>query len=370
MSVPINVNGLIYDFRSIPVIVGSLYGGPLVTILLFCVIIIYRFILGNPNEIFYVISILPSFLIVFFTLKKYHPLKMHYKILVAVILCTLMKAITFTIYLTFIHRLDLLVNSPIDTLQTYLIQGVIIGVCVYLIEILNKYYQMQDEVYKSEKIKMVSEMAAAVAHEIRNPLTTVRGFIQLLGEANEEKEKIELYQKICLEELNRADLIITDYLSLAKTGTETIENINLSDEISYLSNVLLTYANYNNIKINVSVLEDQELYIFGDRYKFRQALINIGKNAIEAMHDGGILAITLQQQNESAVLSIQDNGIGMTPDQIKKLGTPYYSTKEKGTGLGTMVSFAIIKKMHGIIDIKSEVGEGTKYTFTFPKMKV
>jgi two-component system sporulation sensor kinase B len=366
MSFPINLNGLIYDFRSVPVIIGSLYGGPIVSILLFCTLVLYRYILGNPNNLFYIISILPIILIVNFALRRFSPTKVYQKIIVAISLCTLMKLITMTLYLSFIGRLDLLVNHPIETLETYFIQGLIIGVCVYLIEMLYKYFYLQDEVYKSENIKMVSEMAASVAHEIRNPLTTVRGFIQLLGTANLDKEKKEYYQKICIDELNRAELIITDYLSIAKPDPEMIENININDEIKYLSNVLMTYANFNNIEINAIISEDHELHIIGDRYKFRQALINVGKNGIEAMPNGGVLEIKANKLDRNVVISISDTGIGMAPEQIKRLGTPYYSTKEKGTGLGTMVSFVIIKKMNGQIDIKSKLGKGTEYTFIFP----
>ncbi len=366
MLFPIHLNGLIYDFRSIPFIIGSLYGGTLVSILLYCTLVLYRYILGNPNNLLYVISLLPSLFIVLFTIKRFSTLKVYQKIIVSVILCTLMKLITFTLYLTFTGRLTMLVSNVIDTLETYFLQGLIIGVCVYLIEFLNKYFQLQDEFYKSEKINMVSEMAASVAHEIRNPLTTVRGFIQLWGTTNVDTEKREYYQKICLDELNRAELIITDYLSLAKPDPEMIENIDVKDEINYLSNVLLTYANYNNIRINTVLSEEHELYIKGDRYKFRQAFINIGKNGIEAMHNGGILEIKASKWNENVVMIISDTGTGMTPEQIKRLGTPYYSTKEKGTGLGTMVSFAIIKKMNGKIDIKSELGKGTEYIFSFP----
>jgi two-component system sporulation sensor kinase B len=225
---------------------------------------------------------------------------------------------------------------------------------------------MQEEVIKSEKIIIVSEMAAAVAHEIRNPLTVVRGFIQLLGTEELDKDKKNYYQKICLEELDRAQLIISDYLSLAKPDPEIIESINVNDEISYLSNVLLTFANYNNIQIIVALSEDSPLLIVGDRYKFRQALINIGKNAIEAMNNGGILEIKTNKINDHILMVISDTGIGMTSEQIKRLGIPYYSTKEKGTGLGTMVSFGIIKKMNGKIEIKSELGRGTEYKLIFP----
>jgi two-component system sporulation sensor kinase B len=355
-----------YDFRSVPVIIGALYGGPIVSILLFCTLVLYRYILANPNNLLYCISILPILLIVNFALRRFSPLKVYQKIIVSVILCTFMKLITISLYLSFIGKLNLLINHPIETLKTYFIQGVIIGLCVYLIEMLNKYFHLQDEVYKSEKIKMVSEMAASVAHEIRNPLTTVRGFIQLLGSANLEKDKKEYYQKICLDELNRAELIITDYLSIAKPDPEMIENITINDEINYLSNVLMTYANFNNIEINAILSEDLELHIIGDKYKFRQALINVGKNGIEAMPNGGVLEIKAKKLDKNIVISISDTGIGMAPEQIKRMGTPYYSTKEKGTGLGTMVSFLIIKKMNGQIDIKSKLGKGTEYTFIFP----
>lgn len=369
MRLPFEINGLVYDFRSIPVIIGSLYGGPLVSVLLYVVLVLYRFTLGNPYNLLYAFAVLPSLFIVLFALRRYKTLQVYKKIIVAIVLCSLMKMTVFSFYLAYLNQFHRVFNSIIDTVQTYLVQAVIIGICVYLIEMLNKYYQMQQEVYKSEKIKMVSEMAAAVAHEIRNPLTTVKGFIQLLGESNGDKDKTEFYQKICLEELSRADLIITDYLSLAKADPDMVEKINVNEEISYLSNVLLTYANFNNIHLQTSFAENEELYIIGDRYKFRQALINIGKNAIEAMSDGGTLKLSVNKIGEDVVLSISDTGVGMTPGQIERLGTPYYSTKEKGTGLGTMVSFAIIKKMHGKIDIKSEVGKGTEYKFAFPEAK-
>ncbi|NOU96937.1 two-component sensor histidine kinase [Paenibacillus sp. LMG 31456] len=365
MSFPLTISGMVYDFRSIPLVLGALYGGLEVSILLFATLITYRHILGSPVNLLYAVATVPGFTILALSHRKYTYLKLYQKIITAVILCTLFKLITFSIYYTFTQNIKFLFHSVITTFETYLLQGLIIGVCVYLIEFLNKYFHMQEEVVKSEKMKIVSDMAASVAHEIRNPLTTVRGFIQLFGAQNLEEKKKILYQRICLEELDRAQLIITDYLSLAKPDPEIIEKINIKDEISYMSNVLLTYANYNHIEINEIVSENDDLFIIGDRYKFRQALINIGKNAIEAMDNKGVLEIKVIKINHHVEIIISDTGVGMTADQIKRLGTPYYSTKEKGTGLGTMVSFGIIKKMNGKIDIKSEVGKGTQYTLIF-----
>ncbi|MDF2678990.1 MAG: histidine kinase [Brevibacillus sp.] len=368
MSFPVNLHGLLYDFRSIPLILGSLYGGPIVSLFLYVTVASFRFAMESPYPLIYLVSVIPSFAFVLFLQRGYHARKLYQKILMAILLCTSIKLIIFSVYLSLTNQLEMLFNQPITTLETYLLQALIIGVCVYLIEFLNRYYHMQEEMIRSEKSKIVSEMAAAVAHEIRNPLTTVRGFIQLFGTDDLDKQKREFYQKICLEELDRAQLIITDYLSLAKPDPEIIETITINDEINYLSNVLLTYANYNNIQINRILPESHLLRIVGDRYKFRQALINIGKNAIEALPDGGILEMQAACRNDQAVIIIRDNGIGMTPEQIKRLGTPYYSTKEKGTGLGTMVSFGIIKKMNGKIEITSELGVGTEYTLIFPRV--
>nr|WP_301172929.1 sensor histidine kinase [Brevibacillus nitrificans] len=367
MSFPVKVNEITYDFRSVPLAIASLYGGPVVSILLYVTLLIYRFLLGNPNNALYALSILPSFVLVLLLYKNYPYQKLYQKIAVAILLCTAIKLTTFSTYF-FITQgsLQQVMQQPLATLNTYILQAVIIGVCVYAIEFLQSYFYMQEEVIKSEKTKIVSDMAASVAHEIRNPLTTVRGFIQLLAADDVDKQKKQFYQRICLEELDRAQLIISDYLSLAKPDPESMEIISVHEEITYLSNLLITYANYNNIQIHKALPEDQSLQIIGDRYKFRQALINIGKNAIEALRDGGTLEIKASKKNDHIIINLNDTGIGMTAEQIKRLGTPYYSTKEKGTGLGTMVSFGIIKKMNGKIEITSEPGKGTEYKLIFP----
>lgn len=369
MSFPVSLNGLTYDFRSIPLVIGSLYGGPRVSLLLFITLILNRHLMGSPHNLIYAISLLPNYIMVLLLKRGYGSLKLYQKIVVAIVLCTSIKLVTFMLYLSMTEELSRLFYQPITTIQTYLLQALIAGLCVYLIEFLNTHFRMQEEMITSEKSKIVSDMAAAVAHEIRNPLTTVRGFIQLLGDDDLDRQKKLFYQNICLDELDRAQLIITDYLSLAKPDPETIEQIILKEEISHLTNLLLTYANYKNIQVFEIIPEEPSLRIMGDRYKFRQALINIGKNAIEALHGGGILEIKAYGENEQVIVAIRDTGVGMTPEQVKRLGTPYYSTKEKGTGLGTMVSFEIIKKMNGKIEITSELGTGTTFKLFFPKIE-
>jgi len=364
MLFPLDLGGLIYDFRSIPLTLGALYGGVPVASLLFLTLINVRFHIG-PNGLLYALSVVPAYTLVIFARRKYEALPLYQKIALSIALCSLIKLLTITAYLLLTDQIELLANNPVSTLETYAIQGVAVAFCVYLIEFLNRYFRMQEEILKSEKMKIVSDMAASVAHEIRNPLTTVRGFIQLLGSEETNAERRDYYKKICLEELDSAQLIISDYLTLAKPDPENIENIDVNQEITYLSNVLLTYANFNNVQIHVT-LNESNLRIVGDRYKLRQAFINIGKNAIEAMPNKGTLEFKVNKEDGRIVIRIIDTGIGMSQEQIGRLGTPYFSTKEKGTGLGTMVSFGIIKKMDGKIDVASELGQGTSYTISFP----
>lgn len=370
MCFPVKFNGISYDFRSIPLAIGSFYGGGVVTLLLFGSVVIGRYFLGSPDNMLYALSIVPTCLIVFFIQRYYITASFRRKVAIAVAVCSLIKLVTLSLFLTFTGRPEQLLDRPLHTLALYSAHGVMVWGFVSLNEFLKRHYHMREEVEKSEKLRLVSDIAASVAHEIRNPLTAVRGFIHLLGASNVQADKREFYKGICFSELDRAEQIISDYLSLARTDPDSMELIDVNSEVNYLSNILMTYANLNNVTLTVLLSKDISLSTMGDRSKFRQALINIGKNAIEAMPEGGTLTLKSGRQGDKATVSICDTGSGMTPDQMKRLGTPYYSTKEKGTGLGTMISFSIIKKMDGIIDIKSEVGKGTEFTLVFPRFKV
>ncbi|RJX40128.1 hypothetical protein D3P09_12230 [Paenibacillus pinisoli] len=369
MCFPVKIIGFNYDFRSIPLTIGSLYGGGAIALLLYGTLIMTRYLLDSPDNLLYALSILPTYLIVYIAIRKFQQASLVWKLAWAVILSILIKLITLILFLTITNQYSYLLNQPLQLLTTYAMQALIVGVTVYAIEFLNRHYHMQEEVVKSEKMRLVSDMAASVAHEIRNPLTAVRGFIHLLGSPGIQADKKEFYKNICFSELDRAEHIIADYLSLARTDPELMEAINVNVEVEYLSNILLTYANFNNVNLSVQLAKGDAPLTMGDRYKFRQALINIGKHAIEAMPNGGMLELATECRNDIATVTIRDTGSGMTGDQLKRLGTPYYSTKEKGTGLGMMISFSIIKKMNGKIDVRSEVGKGTRFTLAFPRHK-
>ena len=240
----------------------------------------------------------------------------------------------------------------------------IIGTSVILRDV-TETKKLHDEMKKLGELKTVSQMAASISHEVRNPLTVVRGFNQLLKNHDLTEEQKELYIQLSLEELDRAESIIADYLTFAKPSLEHLKPLDVSKEIDYIVQVLNPYATMSNIFIQVE-REDDPLHIFGESKELRQSLINIMKNGIESMEPGGTLFIHVKKAKENAVIVIKDTGKGMSTKQIEKLGTPYYSTKDKGTGLGTMVAFSIIKAMQGEIEVESEIGKGTSFTISIP----
>lgn len=258
------------------------------------------------------------------------------------------------------------------------IEGRVVSIAVYMRDITDRKLleerlermalvrTFSNELSKVEHLQTVSQLAASISHEVRNPLTVTRGFIQLLRDTVVSEEKKEQYINISLAELDRAEHIITDYLNFAKPSMQNAELLELNRELEYIVQVIQPYASMGNIGVHTIKDDEKDIYILGQGKKFHQSLINIIKNGIEAMEQGGDLTIRLTEKDDKAVIVIQDTGKGMSAEQIRMLGTPFYTTKEQGTGLGMMVSFSIIKAMEGECEVESTPGRGTCFTITFP----
>jgi len=221
-----------------------------------------------------------------------------------------------------------------------------------------------NELQRSEKIELISHLAASIAHEVRNPLQVTRGFLQLIGtKSKEPKEKN--YMTLAIDELDRASEIITDFLTFAKPDMGDVMHLNLSTEIQKIVAILAPFATMSGGSIKMSI--DSDLVVKGNSSRFKQALINIIKNSIEAFGENGEIQITATRTStNSLVLKIKDNGEGIDPEDLKRLGEPYYSKKTKGTGLGLMVTYRIIEAMNGEIKFNSVKGFGTEVCITMP----
>ncbi|PYE48562.1 HAMP domain-containing histidine kinase [Paenibacillus barcinonensis] len=221
-----------------------------------------------------------------------------------------------------------------------------------------------NELQRSEKMEIISELAASVAHEVRNPLQVTRGFLQLMTEQEDNKNKG--YVRIALEELDRASGIITDFLTFAKPEFDHIVSLNISNEFDHIEGILVPMANLEGGKITTDI--PPNLHIRGNSSKFKQAFINIIKNSIEALQGGqGQIDIWAYSQEGKVKVHVRDNGEGMSEEALSRLGEPYFSNKIKGTGLGMMVTFRIVEAMNGQISFTSTKGVGTEAVVSFPE---
>jgi len=221
---------------------------------------------------------------------------------------------------------------------------------------------VNQELARLERLNMVGEMAAGIAHEVRNPLTTVKGFLQLLTSKDNTKEYREFYD-LMIEELDRANSIISDFLNLARDQTTDYKLTDISEMVRSLSPLLTADALIQDKEI---VLElEQVPDILGNKNELRQLLLNIVRNGLEAMPVGTTLTIQTFKLDDFIILRVCDQGVGIDPVIFKKLGTPFLTTKEQGTGLGLAICQGIAVRHHAVIDYES-TPSGTTVTVKFP----
>ncbi|WP_258881688.1 sensor histidine kinase [Paenibacillus sp. sptzw28] len=223
--------------------------------------------------------------------------------------------------------------------------------------------KMEELLRRSEKLTTVGQLAAGVAHEIRNPLTTLRGFLQLQLETNKLNTR---HIDIMLSELDRINLIVSEFLILAKPQASRFEEKDVRFILGDVISLLDSQAHLCDVVFETR-FSIEPCLISCEENQLKQVFINVLKNAIEAMPSGGRVQIHVDCKGDQHVsVSIIDEGIGIPEDMISKLGDPFFTGKETGTGLGIMVSQRIIQSHQGTMDIKSKVNEGTKVTIRLP----
>jgi two-component system, sporulation sensor kinase B len=219
----------------------------------------------------------------------------------------------------------------------------------------------------SEKLESISHLCSALAHEVRNPMTVAKGFLQLISTNNFIDEKIKEYVLIAISEIDQAENIIRNFLTYAKPKQEQIQNLCLAEEIKKVLLILEPLANQNSVELRFDCHSFG--IIHGESTLIQQCLLNICKNAIEAMEKGGTLAICIREDAHYIYLDIQDTGVGMSEEQLEQLGKPFFSTKgDKGTGLGLLASYGILEKFNAEVKVRSKKNVGTIFSLSFPLM--
>lgn len=225
----------------------------------------------------------------------------------------------------------------------------------------------ENELKRLSNLELIGQMAAGISHEIRNPMTTVRGFLQLLTD-NKDLQQYNTYFELMIDELDRANCIITEFLSMGNTRSSDLKMQDLNEIICDISPLLEIDTFNQNKFIQFETRSIPEMSL--NRDEIRQLLINLCRNGLEAMESGKMLSIrTYMEDEKTVVLEIEDQGEGMDEEVLKKIGTPFYTTKDNGTGLGLGVSYAIAARHNAKIEVQSSK-EGTIFSVKFHHEKI
>lgn len=352
------------ELRIIPLLLGTLYGGYWPGIFLSALIIFYRISngisIGFYNTFFVLLLSLP--VILFFQIS-FAQSKKEIRVKIAV-------GLAFYYCVTGIVLFGILRGFNLESLKVQLIHLVFVLVITWsftlLIETIREIHQMRIEMQNTEKFRVISELTSVFAHEIRNPMQVTRGFLQLLDDPDLPDKKKE-YIQLSIEELDRANAIINDFLAVGKPAINNNERMNVGYQLQRVVNIIQSYALNHHVEIKTEILAN--CWIYANPQKLNQSFINILKNAIESMPNGGTVWITCTQTNNGFIeINFKDQGIGMTKTQMDRLGSPYYTLKESGTGLGMMVTFQIVRSFKGEIQVHSEEGKGTEFIIRLPQV--
>jgi len=217
---------------------------------------------------------------------------------------------------------------------------------------------VEKEMARLDGLNLIGEMASGIVHEVRNPMTTIRGFLQISKDVPSPE-----FIDIMLEELDRAHNIISEFLSVSKTNNTKRISKDLNVIIENLFPLIQAKAMYSNHQVCLDLNDCFELKI--NEREIRQLILNLSLNGLDAMSSGGTLTIKTYQQDNEVVLAIQDEGKGIKQEIINKIDKPFFSTKENGTGLGLSICQKIVSKHDAIMDIKTS-NEGTIFFVHFP----
>jgi len=221
--------------------------------------------------------------------------------------------------------------------------------------------QLESEMVRLDCLHLVGELAASIGHEVRNPMTTVRGLLQLLG-AQEEHSRNKKYFDLIIEEIDRANSMISEMLFLAKDRVVELKEQSLNKILETMLPLIRADAVKTGCTVKVELNQIPELFL--DEKEIRQVILNLARNGFEAMSSGGQLTIRTFTEDSEVVLSVQDVGKGIAADALEKIGKPFFTTKEKGTGLGLAVCYSIANRYNATIKVETGSG-GTTFFIRF-----
>ncbi|GIO92766.1 sporulation kinase [Paenibacillus lactis] len=356
--------GLIFDIRYVIMFFGILSGGLTTGWILLVEFMIYRLYIGGTGVIDAIIILVITFPLSVMLASVYQ--RTRHRLWIVFTAGISFSFIPLTVL--YITKPDYIMNQLVFNILAIPVQNSL-GIWL-LITLFNKSVtdkELSLKYIQNEKAEAVNHVAASLAHEVRNPLTTVLGFLQLMKSGTFSPEKMNRFLEISMEEIRRTEQILSEYLSISKPAASLQQRLELISQMQAVVEVMTSYANMNNVALHVRCPQTP-IFISGSTAELKQLLVNFIKNAIEASKDvtKGTVEISIREEPPHVVIQIEDNGIGMTEEQLNRLGSIYYSTKMNGTGLGLTFSYQAIRAMNGSVSVSSEPLSGTTFLIRLP----
>ncbi len=226
-------------------------------------------------------------------------------------------------------------------------------------------FEMEQHLKAADRLAIIGELTANLAHEVRNPLGSIRGAVEIIRDAVPDDVKNLEFFDILIHETRRLNEVVENYLNYAKKKSKMVSIFDVRETINDVSLMLGSKARKSNIKLNV-LLSDKPLMVIGDTVHIWQILMNVILNAMQAMPQGGEINITAQKEYEKIKLTVSDNGTGIPDADLKHIFDSFYTTKQSGSGLGLAIVKRIAEENHWNIHLSSHVNLGTKFTLELP----
>ncbi|WP_407271234.1 MASE3 domain-containing protein [Radiobacillus sp. PE A8.2] len=255
------------------------------------------------------------------------------------------------------NNLDMLIS-----IKPIIVKGKVVKLVGSVTDV-TKIKEMEEVIRDIDRFKLVAELAAGVAHEIRNPLTTVKGFLHLLNERNDEKD--QTFVKVVLAELDRIESITNEFMDLSRPKSSKFKDEDLVEILKQVILFLEPSATKLSVTIHFNYIKGMK-NVHCQKNQMKQVFINFIKNAMEAMPKGGNLYIDADQDLDHTRIRFTDEGVGIPEELIDQVGNAFFTMKETGNGLGVMMSKRIIEEHKGFMEISSKEGEGTSIVLTLP----
>ncbi|REE68123.1 two-component system sporulation sensor kinase B [Paenibacillus taihuensis] len=368
MSFPIYYGtGSHIDLRIVPLLMGTLYAGRRAGFCLAMFILVYRFIEAGAVPGFWTtaLALLLGFSVVLYAQRMFEQAakgkRLRIALLLAAFYCVLGSVLVGV--LQGVTAESLLVQ--------FILLNVVVGIVatmIGLIETMAEIHTMRKELHNAERLRLIGDLTGVFAHEIRNPMQVVRGFLQLLDSPELPAASKTQYIRLSIEELDRTNEIISEFLLLGKPVTDNLEKFDVGKQLQRTVNLINNYALDKNVMIETTI--EPDCFVNGNMQRLNQFMINIMKNAIEAMPNGGTVQASCIVVDKSHIeIHVKDEGVGMSKSEVERLGSPYYSLKKNGTGLGMMISFQIIRTFGGTLQVYSEQKVGTEVIARIPCVK-